>query len=101
MGPCEEAVAVRLKAYIDNDAPDFMFQARRSFPRRLLGYFGPPAAKGTGVLINHGELQGILTCAHVDKRLRDLKQPVGLVRLNRGLAQQFGTVNTEEASEAW
>jgi hypothetical protein len=38
--PREEAVAARLKAYIDNDAPDFMFQARRSFPRRLLGYFG-------------------------------------------------------------
>jgi len=47
-----------------------------------------PAAKGTGALIKHGELHGILTCAHVDKLLRELKQPVGLVRLNRGLAQQ-------------
>ena len=55
-----------------------------------------PAAKGTGVLIKHGELHGILTCAHVDKYLRELKQPVGLVRLNRGLAQQFGTLNMEE-----
>jgi hypothetical protein len=26
-----------------------------------------PAAKGSGVLIKHGELHGILTCAHVDK----------------------------------
>ena len=55
-----------------------------------------PAAKGTGVLIKHGELHGILTCAHVDKELRGLKQPVGLVRLNRGLAQQAGTLNMEE-----
>ena len=36
-----------------------------------------PAAKGSGVLIKHGELHGILTCAHVDKYLRELKQPVG------------------------
>jgi hypothetical protein len=55
-----------------------------------------PAAKGTGVLIKHGELYGILTCAHVDKHLRELKQPVGHVRLNRGLAQQSGTLNMEE-----
>lgn len=55
-----------------------------------------PAAKGTGVLIKRGEQHGILTCAHVDKYLRELKQPVGLVRLNRGLAQQFGTIDMEE-----
>ncbi len=55
-----------------------------------------PAAKGSGVLIKHGELHGILTCAHVDKYLRELKQPVGLVRLNRRLAQQSGTLNMEE-----
>ncbi|SHG56610.1 hypothetical protein SAMN05444169_3084 [Bradyrhizobium erythrophlei] len=55
-----------------------------------------PAAKGSGVLIKHGELLGILTCAHVDQYLRVLKQPVGLVRLNRGLAQQFGTLDMEE-----
>jgi hypothetical protein len=55
-----------------------------------------PAAKGTGVLIKHGELHGILTCAHVTKHLRELKQPVGLVRLNRGVAQQFGTLNMLE-----
>jgi hypothetical protein len=55
-----------------------------------------PAAKGSGVLIKHGELHGILTCAHVDQYLRVLKQPVGLVRLNRGLAQQFGTLNLDE-----
>jgi hypothetical protein len=55
-----------------------------------------PAAKGTGVLIRHGELHGILTCAHVDRHLRQLKQPVGLVRLNRGLAQQSGTLNMDE-----
>jgi hypothetical protein len=50
-----------------------------------------PAAKGSGVQIKHTELHGILTCAHVDQYLRTLKHPVGLVRLNRGLAQQFGT----------
>jgi hypothetical protein len=55
-----------------------------------------PAAKGSGVLIKQGELHGILTCAHVDKYLRELKQPVGLVRLNRGLAQQSGTLNMDE-----
>jgi hypothetical protein len=55
-----------------------------------------PAARGSGVLIKHGELQGILTCAHVDKYLRELKQPVGLVRLNRGLAEQSGTLNLDE-----
>lgn len=52
-----------------------------------------PAAKGSGVLIKSGNLHGILTCAHVDQYLRTLKQPVGLVRLNRGLAQQFGTLD--------
>ncbi|HZE52346.1 MAG TPA: hypothetical protein VE111_03600 [Bradyrhizobium sp.] len=52
-----------------------------------------PAAKGSGVLIKHGSLHGILTCAHVDQYLRTLKQPIGLVRLNRGSAQQFGTLD--------
>jgi hypothetical protein len=55
-----------------------------------------PAAKGSGVLVRHGELLGILTCAHVDKYLRELKQPVGLVRLNCGPAEQFGTLDMEE-----
>ena len=55
-----------------------------------------PAAKGSGVLIKHGERHGILTCAHVDKYLRDLKRPVGLVRLNRGLAQQSATLQMDE-----
>jgi hypothetical protein len=55
-----------------------------------------PTAKGTGALIKHGELHGILTCAYVDKLLRELKQPVGLVRLNRGLAQQSGTLDMDE-----
>jgi hypothetical protein len=55
-----------------------------------------PAAKGSGVLIKHGERYGILTCAHVDKYLRDLKRPVGLVRLNRGLAQQSATLEMDE-----
>ena len=32
-----------------------------------------PAAKGTGVLIKHGEVHGILTCAHVDKHLREIE----------------------------
>jgi hypothetical protein len=52
-----------------------------------------PAAKGSGVLMKHGELHGILTCAHVDKYLRTLKQPVGLLRFNRGAVQQFGTLD--------
>jgi hypothetical protein len=54
-----------------------------------------PAAKGSGVLIRHGELHGILTCAHVDKHLRELKRPIGLVRLNLGLAQQSGSLNMD------
>jgi hypothetical protein len=55
-----------------------------------------PAAKGSGVLIKHREVHGILTCAHVDEYLRDkvkVRQPVGLVRLNRGLAQQAGILD--------
>jgi hypothetical protein len=52
-----------------------------------------PSAKGSGVLIKHSELHGILTCAHVDTYLRTLKQPVGLVRFNRGSAQQFGMLD--------
>jgi hypothetical protein len=53
-----------------------------------------PAANGSGVLIGAGDLSGILTCAHVDKRLRELKGPVGLVRLNRGpTTDQFGTLD--------
>jgi hypothetical protein len=52
-----------------------------------------PAAKGSGVLIKHGDVRGILTCAHVDQYLRTLKQPVGLVRLNLGAAQQAGTLD--------
>jgi hypothetical protein len=55
-----------------------------------------PTAKGSGVLVKHGELTGILTCAHVDKYLRELKGPVGLVRLNRGPMEQFGALNMEE-----
>lgn len=55
-----------------------------------------PAAKGSGVLIKHRDMHGILTCAHVDQYIRTLKQPVGLVRLNRGLAQQFGTLDMGE-----
>jgi hypothetical protein len=54
-----------------------------------------PAAKGSGVLIKHGQLHGILTCAHVDKCLRELKRPVGLVRLNRGLTQQSGILDMD------
>ena len=55
-----------------------------------------PAAKGSGVLIKQGELYGILTCAHVNDHLRELNQPVGLVRLNRGLAGQAGILNMNE-----
>ena len=52
-----------------------------------------PAAKGSGVLVKYADLFGILTCAHVDSYLRTLPQPVGLVRLNRGLMEQFGTID--------
>jgi hypothetical protein len=55
-----------------------------------------PAAKGSGVLIKHGEMHGILTCTHVDEYLRDkarVRQPVGLVRLNLGQAQQAGVLD--------
>jgi hypothetical protein len=52
-----------------------------------------PAAKGSGVLIRFGEVHGILTCAHVDKYLRELKQPVGLVRFNQGPTEQYGTLD--------
>jgi hypothetical protein len=55
-----------------------------------------PAAKGSGVLIKNDELAGILTCAHVDAYLRKSKQPVGLIKLNRGPAEQFGTLNMDE-----
>ena len=55
-----------------------------------------PAAKGSGVLIKHGERYGILTCAHVDAYLRTLNRPVGIVRLNRGLAEQAATLAMEE-----
>jgi hypothetical protein len=55
-----------------------------------------PAAKGSGVLIKHGGRHGILTCTHVDKYLRDLKRPIGIVRLNQGLAQQSATLEMEE-----
>jgi hypothetical protein len=57
-----------------------------------------PAAKGSGVLVKQGELMGILTCAHVATHLRKLKQPVGLVRLNRGPAEQFGILNMQEVN---
>jgi hypothetical protein len=55
-----------------------------------------PAAKGSGVLVKRRELIGTLTCAHVDKHLRKLQQPVGLVRLNRGPTEQFGTLNMDK-----
>ncbi len=55
-----------------------------------------PAAKGSGVPVKYGGMIGILTCAHVDRFLRKSKQPIGLVRLNRGLIDQFGTLNMEE-----
>jgi hypothetical protein len=55
-----------------------------------------PAAKGSGVLIKRGGRHGILTCTHVDKYLRDLKRPIGIVRLNQGLARQSATLEMEE-----
>jgi hypothetical protein len=55
-----------------------------------------PAAKGSGVLVEYRGVHGILTAAHVDERLRKLKRPIGLVRLNRGLAQQSSVLDLEE-----
>ncbi|KJC52029.1 hypothetical protein [Bradyrhizobium sp. LTSP857] len=55
-----------------------------------------PAAKGSGVLVKYKGLMGILTCGHVDTYVRSLKQPIGLVRFNRGLAEQFGTIDLDE-----
>ena len=55
-----------------------------------------PAAKGSGVLIERGERYGILTCAHVDAYVRTLNRPVGIVRLNRGLAEQTATLAMDE-----
>jgi hypothetical protein len=56
-----------------------------------------PAAKGSGVLVRHGDLFGILTCAHVIIECLDkLKAPVGLVRFNRELTEQFGILNINE-----
>ena len=55
-----------------------------------------PAAKGTGVLIKHGELHGVLTCAQVDKHLRELKQPVGLVRLKSRTCAAVRNLNMDE-----
>lgn len=52
-----------------------------------------PAAKGSGVLVKYGEVKGILTCAHVTDSLCKLKQPVGIVWLNRGLRDQSATLN--------
>ena len=55
-----------------------------------------PAAKGSGVLVEYKGVYGILTAAHVDDYLRKLKRPIGLVRLNRGLAQQSSVLDLEE-----
>jgi hypothetical protein len=55
-----------------------------------------PSAMGSGVLIRDGDRHGILTCAHVDSYVRTLKQPIGLVRLNRGPAEKFGTLDLDE-----
>jgi hypothetical protein len=56
-----------------------------------------PAAKGSGVLIKHGDHHFIVTCAHVEEYLRKSKQPVGLVRFDRSPpAQNYGTLNMNE-----
>ncbi len=78
------------------DVADAVLDEVKHFTIGFVGARDTPAAKGSGFLIKHGELHGILTCAHVDTYLRELKQPVGLVRLNRGLAQQSGTLNMDE-----
>jgi hypothetical protein len=55
-----------------------------------------PSAMGSGVLIRDGDRHGILTCAHVDSYIRNQKQPIGLIRLNRGPAEQFGMLYMDE-----
>ena len=57
-----------------------------------------PSAKGSGVLVTLDELTGILTCAHVATYLRELKQPVGLIRLNQGPAAQYGILNMNQVN---
>jgi hypothetical protein len=46
--------------------------------------------------VKRGDLTGIFTGTHFDEYLGKLKQPVGLVRLNRGPTEQFGTLGMEE-----
>jgi hypothetical protein len=55
-----------------------------------------PAAKGSGVLVEYKGVHGILTAAHVDAHLRKRKRPIGLVRLNRGVARQASVLDLEE-----
>jgi hypothetical protein len=50
-------------------------------PRRRQA--GKPAAKGTGVLASYKGVHGIITAAHVDREIRKLDGPVGIVKLNR------------------
>jgi hypothetical protein len=55
-----------------------------------------PAVKGTGVLVEYKGVHGILTAAHVDAYIRELKRPIGVVRLNQGLAQQASVLDVDE-----
>jgi hypothetical protein len=55
-----------------------------------------PAAKGSGVLVEYQGVYGILTAAHVDAYLRTLDRPIGLLRFNRGLAEQSSVLNLGE-----
>src|SRR5262249_3869833 len=57
---------------------------------------GTPAAKGSGALDKHGDVPGVWAVALVGKPLGKLNQAVGLVRVNRGVAQQSGTLNMDE-----
>jgi hypothetical protein len=55
-----------------------------------------PAAKGTGVLVSYKGVHGIITAAHVDRYLRTLDGPIGIVRLNRGLTNQSSVFHLDE-----
>lgn len=81
------------KTFMAKDLADAVLERVVQFTIGFARAGETPAAKGSGVLVKHGELHGILTCAHVDKYLRELKQPLGLVRFNRGSAEQFGTLD--------
>ena len=82
---------------IEEEASDATLNKVKHFTVGFARAGETPAAKGSGVLVKYRTLAGILTCGHVDSYLRSLKQPVELVRFNRGsVTDQFGALDMEE-----